>query len=148
MLDDLNNLYYFWDKLHPPYSRWTRRNTKPDERLENMFFQLIDITDTKFKMSMSRNGMYNGQTKAEFNKNFKRIDDIVSKSDGDVEKKKSLSRTQANRITDEHKAVNRAMVAREMKEEDIFEIFFERAYSLGSVSKQDYRQYKLEKLGL
>ena len=32
--------------------------------------------------------------------------------------------------------------------EAIFESFFQRAYELGSVSKQDYRNYKLEKLGI
>ena len=97
---------------------------------------------------MRNSGSYNGQTKTEYNKNYTRVEDIVTKSAGDLEKKKSLSRTQANRITDEWKAINRAMVAKEMKEEDIFEIFFERAHTLGTVSKQDYRQYKLDKLGI
>jgi hypothetical protein len=32
--------------------------------------------------------------------------------------------------------------------EEIFETFFHRAYELGSVSKQEYREYKLEKLGI
>ena len=32
--------------------------------------------------------------------------------------------------------------------ESVFEVFFQRAFELGSVSKQDYRNYKLEKLGL
>ena len=60
----------------------------------------------------------------------------------------SLSKTQACRITDEWKAINRAMAAKEMKQEEIFEVFFQRAYELGSVSKQEYRDYKLEKLGI
>ena len=46
------------------------------------------------------------------------------------------------------KAINRAMSAKQMGYEEIFEVFFQRAYELGSVSKQEYREYKLEKLGL
>jgi hypothetical protein len=72
----------------------------------------------------------------------------VEKSAGDVDKMISLAKTQANRITNEGKAINRAIAAKKMKHEEIFEVFFQRAYELGSVSKQDYRQYKLEKLGL
>ena len=56
--------------------------------------------------------------------------------------------TQANRITDEWKALNRSFAAREMGYEEIFEIFFHRAYELGSVSKLEYREYKLDKLGI
>lgn len=93
-------------------------------------------------------GKWNGQTKSEFDKNYKRVSDIFFKSEGDDEKAISLSKTQANRITDEWKAINRAMAAKSMGYDHIFEIFFHRAYELGSVSKQDYRNYKLEKLGL
>ena len=71
---------------------------------------------------------------------------LKGKSDGDVEKAKSLSRTQANRISDEYKAINRALCAKEMGHTEIFEVFFHRAYELGSVSKQEYREYRLEKL--
>jgi hypothetical protein len=88
------------------------------------------------------------QSFEEFQKNIKRVSDIVEKSDGDVDKMISLARTQANRITNEGKAINRAIAAKKMKQEEIFEVFFQRAYELGSVSKQDYREYKLEKLGL
>ena len=49
---------------------------------------------------------------------------------------------------DEWKAINRAMAAKKANEEHIFEVFFQRAFELGSVSKQDYRNYKLEKLGI
>jgi hypothetical protein len=102
-------------------------------------------------------GEWGGQTKAEYTKNFKRVKDIFDKSDGDIEKAKSLSNTQANRITDEYKALNRAMAAKKpsysnSKEQEIYEsihdVFFHRAYELGTVSKQDYREYVLEKLGL
>ncbi len=92
-------------------------------------------------------GKYKGQSKREYDKNYKRVADIVSKSDGDLDKEKSLSKTQANLITDEVKALNRAMAAKEMGHENIFEVFFRRAFELGSVSKQDYRNYQLEQLG-
>ena len=41
-----------------------------------------------------------------------------------------------------------AMAAKEMGYIEIFEIFFHRAYELGSVSKQEYREYQMEKLGI
>lgn len=104
-----------------------------------------------------RKGKWNGQSKSEFQKNYKRVKDIVEKSEGDVDKASILAQTQANRITDEWKAINRAMAAKQTpylnnKEyeiyESIYEVFFRRAYELGSVSKQDYREYQLERLGL
>ena len=103
--------------------------------------KVIDIIKIKF-MSI------NGQSKAEYQKNFKRVSDIVEKSAGDKDKAIALAQTQAIRITDEWKAINRSMAAKEMNQEHIFEVFFVRAYELGSVSKQDYRNYKLEKLGI
>jgi hypothetical protein len=103
---------------------------------------------------------YKGQTESEFFKNYTRIKDIVEKSDNDIERSISLSKTQANRITDEHKAINRAMAAKELSESflkegnvdtsnmcmEIFDVFFRRAYELGSVKTQDYREYQLSKL--
>jgi len=116
-------------------------------RLQNGFNHCFDIL-TKEYMRGLKEGKYNGQTKSEFEKNYKRVDDIVSKSGGEVDKMIRLSHQQALKITDEWKAINRAMVAKERGEEEIFEVFFQRAYELGSVSKQEYREYKLEKLGL
>ena len=104
-----------------------------------------------------KEGKYNGQTKSEFAKNYKRVKDIFDKSEGDVDKAILLSKTQANRITDEWKAINRAMSAKQtpyLKDKDyeiyesIFEVFFQRAYELGAVSKLEYREYKLDKLGI
>jgi hypothetical protein len=91
---------------------------------------------------------YKGQTKTEFQKNYTRIRDIVDKSDGDQEKEVRLAQTQANRITDEYKCINRAMAAKEMGYEHLFDVFFRRAYELGSVGKQQFREYQLEKLGI
>lgn len=168
------NCYWFWFK-----GKITRRRNKVTGeieqnlsskcewngiRLQNGFNHCFNIL---IKEYMSVRGKWNGQTKAEFEKNYKRVKDIVEKSSGDVDKAVVLSKTQANRITDEWKAINRAMAAKqnaipkflfagtpnsddENKDvyEAIFETFFQRAYELGSVSKQEYREYKLEKLGI
>lgn len=94
------------------------------------------------------NGKYNGQTKSEYLKNYKRVNDMISKAPGDSEQQERLAQKQANVITDEWKAINRAMVAKELGHGHIFEIFFRRAYELGSVGKQEYREYQLSKLGI
>ena len=86
------------------------------------------------------------QTKSEFQKNYTRINDIISKSLGDKEKEIILATTQAKLITDEAKCVNRAKVARELGYEHLFEVFFRRAYQLGAVKKSDYRDYVLSKI--
>jgi hypothetical protein len=91
---------------------------------------------------------WKGQTKAEFQKNYKRVKDMIDKAPGDKEKQESLAKRQANAITDEHKAINRAMAAKELGQMHIYDIFFHRAYELGSVSTQDFRDYQLEKLGI
>ena len=93
------------------------------------------------------NGKYNGQTKSEYLKNYKRVNDMLSKSnDEDVQVR--LAQKQANAIRDEWKSINRAMVAKELGQEHIFEVFFRRAFELGSVGKQEYRDYQLSKLGI
>lgn len=93
-------------------------------------------------------GNWSGQTKAEFQKNFKRVSDIVLKSEGYLDKKKRLATTQAKLIRVEHKALNRAMAAKGMGEDEIFDVFFRRAYELGEVGKKEFRDYQLSKLGL
>ena len=133
----LKDAYYLFDV----YQRYTT-----DRSLNNLN-KVIDIIKIR-NMRGLKEGKYNGQTKSEFDKNFKRVQDIVDKSAGDKDKAIALSQTQAIRITDEWKAINRSIAAKEMNQEHIFEVFFQRAYELGSVSKQDYRNYKLEKLGI
>jgi hypothetical protein len=135
--DILKDAYYLFDV----YQRYTT-----DRSLNNLN-KVIDIIKIKLMRGL-KEGKYNGQTKSEFDKNFKRVQDIVDKSAGDKDKAIALAQTQAIRITDEWKAINRSMAAKEMNQEHIFEVFFVRAYELGSVSKQDYRNYKLEKLGI
>jgi hypothetical protein len=119
------DLYYL-------YSKYKSYNT---ERSKKLFYLLFDyMAKTEI---ITGKGRYNGQSKSEFQKNYKRIKDIVDKSEGDENKAIKLSETQANRITDEWKAINRAMAAKEMGYDYIFEVFFQRAYELGSVSKQE-----------
>ncbi len=143
------NCYWFW--FNGKITRKKNPNTKEiyDQnlsgtlewngiRLKNGFYNCFNIMS----------GKWNGQTKSEFDKNYKRVNDIVDKSNGDSDKMISLSRTQACRIHDEFKALNRSFVAKEMGYIEIFEIFFQRAYELGSVTKQEYREYRLEKLGI
>jgi hypothetical protein len=139
--DDLmSDLYWFW------YKYVYYKNSKGlSERFESQFNKMLAIFEVKYSHMSAK---WNGQTKAEFEKNYKRVQDIVDKSAGDEDKAIALSQTQATRITDEFKAINRAMAAKAMKQEHIFEVFFQRAYELGSVSKQEYREYKLEKLGI
>jgi hypothetical protein len=94
------------------------------------------------------NGKYNGQTRSEYLKNYKRVNDMLIKAPGDEEAQIRLAQKQANAITDEWKAVNRAVVARELGQEHIFDVFFRKAYELGSVGKGEYRDYQLSKLGI
>jgi hypothetical protein len=140
--DFMNGLYWFWYK----YVHYKTKSLRGmPERFESQFNKMLAILEVKYP---HMSGKWNGQTKAEFEKNYKRVQNIVDKSAGDEDKAIALSQTQATRITDEFKAINRAMAAKAMKQEHIFEVFFQRAYELGSVSKQEYREYKLEKLGI
>jgi hypothetical protein len=132
--NDLQNLYWFWSK-----TQIKNKKGEVNSRSILQFETYLKIVVLTMK--------YNGQSKAEFNKNFKRISDIIEKSD-DTAKQSLLAQTQANRITDEWKAINRSMAAKEMGHEHLFEIFFRRAYELGSVGKQEYREYQLSKLGI
>lgn len=95
---------------------------------------------------MGKNLIYQGQTKAEFDKNFKRVRDIIDKSEGNSEKEKSLANKQAKLIKDEYKAINRARAAKQIGNQVIFDVFFRRAYELGSVPTQEYREYVISKL--
>lgn len=162
--DYMKDIYYLWDKgtrtgvkrneYHNINNGWISGIVWENDRSYNQFQLILKTVIIKLEM---KKGKWNGQSKTEFDKNSKRVKDIVTKSDGNKDKAVALSTTQANRITDEWKAINRAMAAKQApylndKEYDIyesvFEVFFQRAFELGSVSKQDYRNYKLEKLGL
>ena len=146
-LVDLTDLYYFWFKYQIS-NKYSLLKEYKGERPKKQFELMLECKQIELELMPKQQGTYNGQTKAEYTKNFTRVKDIMTKSDGDEEKAIRLARTQAIRITDEHKAINRAMAARDLKQEHIFDVFFFRAYELGTVSKQDYRDYQLEKLGI
>ena len=156
--EERTNCYWFWFK-----GKITRRiNIETGEIYEQNLASTCEWNGQRLKygfhnclhkltenyMRGLKEGRYNGQTKTEFEKNYKRVADIVSKSGGEEDKAIRLAHQQALKITDEWKAINRAMAAKEGGYEHIFEVFFQRAYELGSVSKQEYREYKLEKLGI
>jgi len=90
--------------------------------------------------------MIDGQYPREFEKNFRRINEIIEKAKGDKDKEISLAKIYASKITDQYKAINRAKAARKLGHEHLFEVYFRRAYEIGAVSTQDYRDYVLEKL--
>jgi hypothetical protein len=142
----MSDIYYLWVKyqMNNVFCIKTRTG-RSTERLKK---QLDIIIECKLIENMVKGNVYNGQTKAEYAKNFTRVNDIITKSNGDEEIAIRLAGTQAVRITDEWKAINRAMAARDLNQEHIFNVFFQRAYELGTVTKQDYRQYQLEKLGI
>lgn len=140
-IEVISDLYFLW-KMYLRYG---------NDRSKDNFEKLLDIFTTMRGLKED----YNGQTKSEFDKNYKRVSDIIEKAAGDEQRAISLAQTQANRIMDEWKALNRSFCAKSLFQEkndkiyySIFEVFFNRAYELGSVSKQDYRSYKLEKLGI
>lgn len=148
------NCYYFWlkgkitQRFGEVYGKIYEQNLAGKcewngIRFKNGFNTIFNIFVIKYTMG----GKWNGQSKAEYEKNYKRISDIVTKTE-DIDKQEKLARTQANKISDEWKAINRSMAAKEMGHEHLFEVFFQRAYELGSVSKQEYREYQMEKLGL
>lgn len=140
---DLTDLYYFWIKYQKS-NCYSLKKVWKGYRQKKQFELMLEIK----QLNMSKQGKYNGQTKSEYAKNYKRIQDIIEKSDSDKDKAIRLARTQAVRITDEWKAINRAMAAKDLNQEHIFDVFFFRAYELGNVTKQDYRDYQLQKLGI
>ena len=132
------DLYWFWSKS---------QHKKKKGETSNRSQELFKITTEIYFVEMKTQSKYNGQSKREYEKNFSRIEDIIEKTK-DVDKQTTLAQTQATRIFDEYKALNRAFAAKEMGHEHLFEVFFRRAYELGSVGKQEYREYQLQKLGL
>lgn len=152
---DMDILYYLWWHYQRSNKCSIENREYKGDRARKQFDIMLQYKLIEICMHPTMKGSYNGQTKVEFDKNYKRVKDIIIKSDGDVDKAIKLATTQANRISDEWKAINRSMAAKQMERvendiiyESIFEVFFQRAYELGRVSKEDYRNYKLEKLGI
>lgn len=151
---DLTDLYYFWYKYQQS-NKYSLLKEYKGRQHKKHFNLILECKLIMIETMPKHTGDFNGQTKAEYTKNYTRVRDIFTKCAGDEEKAIRLARTQAIRITDEHKAINRAMVARQLERvenepiyESVFEVFFQRAYELGTVTKQDYRDYQLEKLGI
>ena len=132
------DLYWFWSKSQ-------HKNKKGET--SNRSQELFKIATEIYFEEMKTQSKYNGQSRLEYEKNYSRIEDIINKTD-DEQKQICLAQTQASKILDEYKAINRAFAAKEMGHEHLFEVFFRRAYELGSVGKQEYREYQLKKLGL
>lgn len=86
------------------------------------------------------------QSKAEFVKNEKRIKDLVAKCGGDKQKEINKAFQMANSIDTPEKAYNRGFVAKELGYEHIFDVFYQRAYELGSVSVAEHRDYQIDKI--
>jgi hypothetical protein len=128
------DLYWFWQKA-------IFKNKKGETSLRAVM--LFEKYLKKILIHMKEKG----QSQSELKKNYKRIQDIIDKT-SDTEKQISLARTQAVKIFDEHKCINRAIAAKELGHEHLFEVFFERAYQLGVVGTQEYREWKLQKLGI
>lgn len=65
-------------------------------------------------------------------KDITRIEDIKRKSNGDIDKMKSLATTMSKLITDKYKALNRGLAAKEVLGNDdiLSDIFFDRAKEL------------------
>ena len=64
-------------------------------------------------------------------KNTKRIEDIVSKSEGDKAEMAKLAQTQADRIDDPVKAYTRGKEAEKQGQSEVAKIFLDRASALG-----------------
>jgi len=134
----IEGLYWFWQK-----SQNKNKKGETSKRSNSLF----ELTTEIYLEQMKNESKYNGQSKKEYQKNYSRIEDIIEKTD-DTQKQIALAQTQAQKILDEYKAINRAFAAKEMGHEHLFEVFFRRAYQLGSVDKQEYREYQLKKLGI
>lgn len=64
-------------------------------------------------------------------KDIKRIEDMVAKSNGSDEKLLQLARNMAHAITDADKAHRRGLAAESEGQDDVAEIFFDRAKEIG-----------------
>lgn len=91
-------------------------------------------------------GLHVHMNSKEYDKNYKRVHDIMCKADGDIDKAIALAKTQANRISVDNKAISRYRVAEFEGFKEIAEVFMRRAFELGQVDTMTYREYQLEAL--
>ncbi len=90
--------------------------------------------------------MYNHMTEKEYDKNYTRVHAIMRKSEGDIDKAIKLAQTQANRITVDNKAISRFRVAEYYGFKEIAKVFMRRAYDLGQVDTQTFREWQIDQL--
>ena len=94
------------------------------------------------------------QSPKDLAKNKDRIKKLVEDHGETKEKLHIHARKMANAITKPEKAYNRGWAAKEMGYEDIFEIFYQRAYDLGTVNNgellgvgvAEHRDHQMEKI--
>ena len=99
--------------------------------------------------------MIENQTVAEYNKNYKRIKDLVQKctvnGQLDIDKAVKKATSDSKRIEAEWKAINRGKIAIELGYEEVGECFLQRAHEISDKNntvdgKKVFREYKLEAL--
>jgi hypothetical protein len=81
--------------------------------------------------------------KADFDKHFKRVKDIIEKSNGDMDKALRLTQLMADKIESSDKAYGRYLVAMELGHEKIADIFLEKYKYL---TQSESRKERLAKL--
>jgi len=86
------------------------------------------------------------QNKSENEHNEKRIKKIVADCKGDKDKEIKKATTMANKITTPEKAYDRAYTARQLGYEHLFEVFYQRAYALGSVTIAEHRDHMIDQI--
>lgn len=81
-------------------------------------------------------------------KDTKRVEDIITKSNGDKEKQKKLAKVMADRIEHLEKAIARYFVSVKLKQPHIAEIFLRRAEELdkNGLYRKDYEEQKVKTL--
>ena len=81
--------------------------------------------------------------KGEYEKHKKRVNDIILKSKGDIEKEKKLALNMANKIVYVDKAYGRYLVAEELQNPHLGKIFLARFKEL-TYTIHDWRKEKID----
>ncbi len=79
----------------------------------------------------------------EYEKNLRRVKNIVLRSKGNTQKMIMLAQVQTARITNETKALYRGKVAESENHHEIAEVFYRKAHELGSMSTGEFTKYKI-----
>lgn len=84
-LVDLTDLYYFWFKYQIS-NKYSLLKEYKGERPKKQFELMLECKQIELELMPKHSGDYNGQTKAEYTKNYTRVRDIFTKCGGDEEK--------------------------------------------------------------